>query len=936
MRAINTIIFTIFLCFNYQAFSQVSQADSSTVLAHELEGMEVQQAINLGYNYSTINATTTSVVHLTRKDFNHGNIYDPWQLIAGRVPGLSITRAGNNPNAPFDIRLRGISTIYGSERPLVVLDGVAGIDINQVDPNDIESITVLKDAAAAAIYGVRAAQGVVIFNTYRGGTEQGLTDITIGSFVGVDNYTLPNIRNLNRIEFIERGGTDFGANTSWIDEATETAYSYAGNASLGGTFGSTQFRASVNWRNNQGIIKGIDNTRLNSRITVGHSAINDRLRLNLTAVANTREFSEKNLEIFKYAMIYNPTAPVYSDENVEQVGPYFQRNLFDFYNPIALRDQQLFGGKRDDLMVSVNGSFDITENLVAFISYTQDRYNSVNNEFYSRKDFQTGGGSPFSNVGGIGEKAQNERLNKVITGTIKYKVTISPTLFINAFAGLEQVNRSNEGFNVRVRQFLFDANTWNNLGAGAIRDGFQTDLNSFKYQDKLNSAFLGFGLNHKDTYFLNASIRSDGYSGFGDNQKTAFSPSISAGVQLANIFDIPDQNSLKLRFSYGVSGGLPARPDLAIGVFENGVKRDLDGDPNTTDDIYIEPNQFHNNNPELKREERVETNIGIDFSFAQNKITGSIDYYDRKINDLLFALITPIGAPSEFDPSQFYTAPAVWANLVDLSSAGVEFMISYNDVQLGQAKWTTSLNYTAYQETVIESLSTENGSGFEFIRYGNRVIGSSLPPVIEHRVGQSFGNIWGPQFIGVDENGNAIYNPLDPSNTPEYSTIGNGLPSAQLGWHNRFVLNKWDLSFLLRGTFGHDVINTFRNFYEHEDPGSNTWNSVVTDKTIRIVSPPVFSDNSVENASYLRLDNLQLAYQFDTSSDWLTKFRIYFAAQNLFAITDYAGVDPEVRWNYNRFGRINDINQNLAPGIEGRSTYFPTRTFLIGVEIGLR
>ena len=921
-------LFRIFLFLSIST-GLCAQTDS-LLLIDQVEGVKIQPSVNTGYSYLTSDQIATSIVTLSRNDFNKGNIYNPWQLIQGRVPGLSITRVGNNPNADFDVRMRGLSTINSDATPLIVIDGVAGMDINQLDPNDVASITILKDAAAAAIYGTRAATGVVIFNTLKKGSVNGVTDISIGSYVGIDNYVLPNIRNLTANEYIARGGTDYGANTDWIEEVTETAISKAANASVGGAFGNAHFRASANWRSNQGIVEGVENERLNTRLSLGHSLVNGRLRVNASAAVNSSEYSDNASDIFTYAMIYNPTAPVYAYDRLVEVGPYFQQDLYDFYNPIALRDQQLFGGKREDLLVSFRGEFDLLHNLTTSLVYTQNSASSLYGQFYSLKDFQIGSFSQ-----GIAKRTTDDQRNEVFTGTLRYIEQLNAQIGVQALVGVERQVRGNEGFGAEVRQFLFDANTWNNLGAGAIRDGANTDVYSYKSEDVLNSVFARVNLNFNDTYYLGATLRSDAYSGFGANNKTGYFPSISAAIELTNLFDLSNTDQLKLRVSYGVNGGLPDRPDLSLGLYENGPRKDLDLDPNTTDDVIVEPVQTTNPNPELKWEERREFNLGLDFSFANSKLTGSLDIYNRTIKDGIGRLVMPIGTPNEFIPGQFNSASATWANIFDFKSGGFEAMISYNKAQLGPVQLTTSINFTAYQETRIESMKTENGTGYDFIRSGYRFVGSSSPPLIEHREGQAFGNIWGPRFVGLDDNGNAIHEPANTTNTDEYSIIGNALPKGQLGWYNQFELKHWTLSFFFRGTFGHDLVNTFRNLYENEHQFSNTWNSIVTDKDLGLTSAPVFSDLYVEDASYLRLDNLQLAYDFHLDNEWMPKLKLYFAAQNLFTITNYAGVDPEVRW-YNAWPSPNLREDTLAPGIERRSTYFPSRTFLIGFEIGLK
>ncbi|MHA7099727.1 SusC/RagA family TonB-linked outer membrane protein [Roseivirga pacifica] len=893
---------------------------------------QLDEVVVVGYGSQEKKEITSSVVSVKPEDFNKGNVSNPTQLLAGKVAGLSVTRPGGDPNGGFNIRLRGVSTFGANSSPLIVLDGVPGADLSNVDPNDIASIDVLKDGSAAAIYGARGSSGVILITTTKAGSEQGVTDISFGSFMSIDNKVLNKMEVLSADEFVSRGGTDFGSDTDWMDVITQTGLSYSTNASVSGSFGGTSYRASVNWRKNNGIIKGVDNERLNTRLNLNHSAIDDRLRLNVNLSLTNGEYNRKNNQLFRYAMIYNPTAPVYASDRLEQVGPYFQRDLFDFYNPEAIRKQQLFGGTSKTFLTTYRAEFDILENLTVSAQYTQDRFTGLNGEYYSRKDLQTGFGNR-----GIAQRTTDDRFTQIITGTLNYSTTLSDDLNMTLLGGLEQQTRTYEGFGTRVRQFLFDEFTWNNLGAGAIRLGNQTNIYSYKSRDILNSAFFRANFNFQGAYFLSASVRSESFSGFGENEKTGYFPAISAGAELTEIADLGPVNSLKLRASYGITGALPPDSDLALPIFENGGRIDLDGDVTTTDDTYVAPSQQQNPNPELKWETKKEFNVGFDFALFDSKITGTVDYYQRNVEDLLFPITVPVGAPNPFDPGNFNTATTTWVNLADLKSGGFEFAASFNGVNLGPVMWTPSVNFTIYDKTQIESLSVTDGLGFEFIRPGGSAPGSpgqNDNATIENRVGSTLGNFWGPRLLSIDENGvwtlSAEIDEID-----QFEIIGNGLPKGDFGWNNSFMYGNWDFSFFLRGSFGHDLFNSFRDFYENQDTGSNTWNSVVTDKTEYITSSPQFNDTHIEDATFIRLDNLQLGYNIPTRSEYLSNLRVYVAAQNVFTITNYTGIDPEVRWvDQEQSGDA--IGAALTPGIERRDTYLPTRTFTIGFNVNIK
>jgi len=886
------------------------------------------EVVVVGYGSQEKKEITSSVASIKPENFNKGNISNPTQLLQGKVAGLSITRPGGNPNSGFAIRLRGLSTFGANASPLIVLDGVPGADLQNIDPNDIQSIDVLKDGSAAAIYGARASSGVILITTTKAASNEAQTNITLNSFVSFDDKA-NTIDVLSADEFVARGGTDFGSDTNWIDELTQTGVSYATNLSVSGSFGNTAYRAAVNWRQNEGIIKGVNNERLNTRLNLSHSAINDRLRLTFNISMTNSQDDSRNLEAFRYATIYNPTAPIFDDVNTLNDGGYFQRDLFDFFNPVGLLEQQRFGGINKSILTSYRAEFDINDDLTVAVQYSQDRGNSLRGAFWSRQDPAAGFGAR-----GIAGRNTDDRFTEIMTGTLNYTTDLSDDLTMTALVGVERQRRTFEGFNVQVRQFLFDSNTWNNLGGGAIRVGSNTGVGSYRAEDQLNSAFARLNFNYQGTYFLSASVRAESFSGFGENEKTGYFPAISAGAELADIADLGPVNSLKLRVSYGITGNLPPNATLALPVLGNGGIVDLDADPLTTDDNYVGLRQFQNANPGLAWESKSEFDIGIDFAIFDSKVTGTIDYYTRNVSDLLFNVPVTVGAPSAVDPSLINTASSTWLNLADLQAGGFEFSATYNNIKLGPVSWTPTVNFTIYDKTTIESLSFSPEVGFEFLRFATPGSpGQNNNPIIENRVGQTLGNFYGPRFLGLDENNEYVLS-ADINSPDDFEVLGNALPDGDFGFNNTFSMGDWDLSFFLRGSFGHELYNSYRGFYENQDSGSNTWNSVITDKTPVVTSTPTFSDLYIEDATFIRLDNAQIGYNLPTSSDWISNVRVYVAAQNLFTITNYTGIDPEVRYSDSANG--NGFTSSLSPGIERRGTYFTTRTVTVGATINFK
>jgi iron complex outermembrane receptor protein len=920
------ILVISFVGYNTQEVEIGNQSDIIINLEEDIQSLE--EAVVIGYGSQDKKEITSAVVGVKPEDFNKGNIANPAQLLQGKVAGLSITRPGGNPNAGFNIRLRGLSTFGANSSPLIVLDGVIGASIENVDPNDIQSIDVLKDGSAASIYGARGSSGVILITTTKRSSKEGITNVAINTFATVDQAT--NLLDmLSPEEFVARGGTDFGSRTDWRDELISDAFSFTTNASVSGGFNNTNFLASVNYRDNNGIVNGVSNERLNTRINVSHGALNNRLRMNLNVSNTSEDRNSINDAAFRYATIYNPTAPIFEEgADAERFGGYFQRSLTDFLNPVALANQQKFRNERKTSLVSYQVEFDILTNLTLSAQYSQDNSSDLIGNFWSREDFGVGFGAR-----GTAQRQTNDRQQQIFESTLRYEADITDGLNMTLLAGVGTQTIKNQGFNARSRQFLFDQG-WDNLGGGSIRVGNNTELSSYANEDQLNSLFGRANFNYQNMIFFSASVRAETYSGFGPNNQTGVFPGLSVGADFTQIFDMGILSQFKPRVSFGVTGNLPPNPTLAIGAFGNGNRVDLDNDPLTTDDLYVGIIQNSNPNRDLKWETKEEINFGIDFGIWNDKVTGSVDYYTRNISDLLFQVPVEAGTPNIFDPGRFNTVASTWVNLADLRAAGFEFAATVNALKIGGVTWSPSANFTIYQKTTIERFSA-GGLGFTELRYATPGSpGQNNDPIIYNRVGQTLGDIYAPRLLGYTDGGEYI---LSTDNPDDWEKVGNGLPKGEFGIANSFMYNQWSLNFFFRGVWGHDLYNSYRGFYENGDASSNTWNSVVTDKTPTnplVTSDPRYNSSYVEDASFIRLDNLELGYNFKTNSKNLGSLRAYFAAQNLFTITGYTGIDPEARVNDSENG--NALVSALSPGIERRSTYFQTRSFTMGVTLNFK
>ncbi|MCH7403731.1 SusC/RagA family TonB-linked outer membrane protein [Belliella kenyensis] len=922
------------LVFSFVGFTaqEVTIGNQSTINVELDEDIQsLQEAVVIGYGTQDKKEITSAVASIGTEGFNKGNFTNPQSLLTGKVAGLNISTPGGSPNAQPTVRLRGISSFGANSSPLIVLDGVIGASIDAVDPNDIETIDVLKDASAAAIYGTRGAAGVILITTKQGSSKKGFANVTINTF-GTAEQATGLIPVLSPDEFRARrpSTSDFGSNTNWRDEILRTALNATTNASVSGGYENTNYFASVNYRNNQGVVKNSGRETLNTRLNLNHGALNNRLRMNLSLAFTNTEANDVPGDALLYATILNPTMPVYSNDPDLSFAGYFRPAGFDNNNPVSLINERTNQTKVRNAIYSYRAEYDITDDLIVSAQFSQDVLNTLNGQYSTRRDGAPGGGGANK---GIAQQNTYDRTNTIISGNLRYEKEIFDGMNMSLLGGAETQLYEDRAFGAQARQFLYDQ-SWNNLGAGGIRFGDNTNLYSNATKSILNSVFTRANFNFRNTYFFSATLRAETYSGFGPENQTGYFPAFSAGSDLTQIFDMGPFNQFKLRGSFGIVGQLPPSPTLALGIYGNGNRILLD--PTELNSANVAPRQLNNPNQFLKWETTRELTLGWDYALFNGKITGSMDYYIRNIQDLLFEVGVNVGQPNPFNPradqpGQFfpYTANTIWANIAGLNSAGFEFLMSANDIKLGGGvTWTPTAIFTIYKRARIQDIGAGGLTLPEIRRGVPGAPGVNNAQVIRNIEGQLVGDIYGPRVEGILENGTVVLSTTSPD---EFERLGNALPTGDFGFTNQFNYKNFDLNFLLRGSWGHQMLNSFRLFYEGD--GNATWNSVVTKNTPsspRITSTPSqISDLYIERGDFIRLDNLQFGYNIPTKSSAISNFRFYAGVQNLFTISSFTGVDPEVRWG----DPVDNGFDQLAPGIERRSTYFIPRIWTTGLTI---
>ncbi|MDD4697980.1 MAG: TonB-dependent receptor [Fermentimonas sp.] len=872
----------------------------------------LDELVVVGYGEQRRREITGSVTNVTSENFNQGVTRDAADLLQGKVAGLQITSPSGDVTDGARIRLRGVSTLQNDQGPFIVIDGVPGGDLQTVAPQDIESISVLKDASSAAIYGSRSAGGVILITTKRG---SGLKPrVSYDGYVAVS--TIANKPDLLTAqewrEYASTSGSDasvydrYNASTDWFDEITRDAFAQNHSLSLSGGGSSNNYRASFNYLKRDGVMKDNDMDRYNFRFQIMQRAINDRLRIGLTGSATIRDFRQPNRRNFVLAYNMLPVYPVKMPD-----GEWFDTREYDQGNPV--RNQQFNENNRKN--IQYYGSGDILFNLAEGLDIKAMLFKERRAEERSQyNNSQTEAGR---DDGGYALRENRIWDKHLMEWLLEYNTTFGATdqHGLNAIAGYSWEENEYSFMRAANRNFTTDLLGANNLESGqGLRP---TDVGSARNMSRLISFFGRVHYSYQSKYMVTATVRRDGSSKFGANHKWGIFPSVSAAWGISEeafMDDVSWVDEMKLRVGYGVTGN------------QSGL------DPYKTLQLYGTSGTYYDNgawltayrinqnaNPDLKWEETAMFNIGLDFFLFNSRLTGTIEWYDKRTKDMLYTYRVPTPP---------FLHPDMMANVGDMKNTGIEVALSYDAVKTSDFNWNTSVT-AAHNKNEITSLSDDVYTTSRILVGDAWVRGGSGRTTHVVEEGYPVGQFYGPEFIRIDQDGKYVFRDSEGNETnsvtaEDYTYIGSAQPDLTFGWSNQFRYKRWDMSFFLRGTLGNKVLNMGRMTYGH--PGYLIGANALNDPLIhQLKVVPEYSSLYVEDASHIRLDNASIGYSFKTDNiDWLERARVYATGQNLLLITKYKGLDPEVDENR---------NNGLAPGVEDREYYPKARTFSVGITL---
>jgi iron complex outermembrane receptor protein len=904
----------------YDVLERVIKANENPTFQLVPSSKALTEVVVMGYGTVKKSDLTGAVATIGAKDLNPGSVTNPLQQLAGKAAGVNITQVGSEPGVAPTVRIRGLTSLQGGNDPLVVVDGIQGnMDLlNQVPPSEIASIDILKDASATAIYGSRGAPGVILITTRKTAAGKSSVEYTENSSLDVIAHKLQELNAAQWTAQAEKQGVDVsanhGSNTDWFNLLTQNGVTQNHSLAFGGGTNGFNYRASVSAITQTGIVINSNYKKYIGRITATQKALDDKLTLtmNVNSGINNDVYSPIGIgraaftsNLISNTYISRPTDPVFNTD-----GSYYSDpNVFQYINPYAVAKTVKNDVNTNNLFTSLRGDLDIYKGISAgwFGSW---RKSDTNTGYYAPVASTIATAIDNKGIANISNNHVDEKLMDI---SLSYKHEFGLSHF-DASAIYEWQAQTYNGSFAQGRGFVNDFATYNALQLGDISKVLQGDISSYKNDRRLISYIGQIHYSYNNKYLLTASIRRDGSTVFGVNNKWGNFPSAALAWRIDQEDFMKNQtlfSSFKLRVGYGVTGnqqGITPQNSIALvgqagSVFFGGSTI---------------PNYFYtqNANPNLKWETRKQANAGFDFSMFNDRLNGTFDVYRATTDNLLYHYTVPV-------VGQFFVNN-ILANVGSLRSQGVELSLSYMVIKSQDMTLTLAANGSLLQSKVL--------------KLGGNIQGFDVPtnyvgwgPNAYLVVGKPVGTFLILKHLGKDANSAETVVDRDKNGTIDQGSQskdryeeGQSLPKYTYAFTPSFTYKNFDASMVWRGSGGNKIYNGLRQDLSLlENLGkSNVLTSAIP---LGIQSSPYGSDLWLESGSYLRWENLSLGYRFNLAKvKYISALRLSVTGQNLAIITKYKGLDPEV----------NVSGDSSSGGDYG--TYPRTRTFSLGLNVILK
>ena len=885
---------------------------------------ELNEVVVIGYGTMDKKELTSAISHVSDKNFTQVASVDPSMMIQGKVPGVSITNTGaGDPNTEASIQVRGVSSRAAGLGPLIVIDGVPGGNLTNLNPNDIASFDILKDGAASAIYGTRGSNGVILVTTKKGARD-GAIHTTYNGTVSFD-VIKKELDMLNADEYranrIASGtGYDLGASTDWLDAVSRVGVRTQHTLTLSGGNSRSNYRASIDYRNAQGIDRYSGRREYGGRMSLNHTNKSGLLTFGVNIAPRIAYRKNASWDVFRNAIEANPTTPIMDPQNPTQY--YNFKGQTASYNPVELENLDKNTGTTKlldwdasaklnlfPLLLKNPGKQMLTTQLT-FADHQYDNYNQF---------FRPSTSTLCINSGRNGEASQD--YSKTSIQSVEWITNYSNSFGnhnVKAMVGYSYEYNKYSGLNAYNKDFPNDALQDNNLGSGTFaKDEGEVDMGSYMNDSKLIAFFGRISYDWKGRYMLTASLRHEGSSKFGANHKWGNFPAVSAGWRIS---DEPFMKvakgwltDLKLRADYGVTGNQNFDSYKSLNTMQGFGYYTYNGK------YYQVWGPGKNVNPDLKWEKGKNWNIGLDWTLFKGALFGSFNYYNRKQQDLL-------GDYNVSVPPYLFTTTFV--NVGTMRNSGFEFDITWNAIKTKDFSYTLNV-VGATMSNEFVSFSNSNFVGQDYYD-----VVSPEDPYPFHTLqriekGRRIGSFYMLKYAGVDPQGRWIVYDKDgdmvladnaTDNDRQY--VGNGMPKFTGSMTHTFRYKNIDLSLFFQTALGFDIFNIHDFYY-----GTKNFQGNVMDKAYsknKIVSEnPIVCDYFLEPGDYLKLSSVNIGYTLNINKKFIDSIRVYVTGSNLFTWTKFSGVDPSTY-------QVNGLN----PGATGSRTYYPsTRQFMVGMQM---
>lgn len=909
-----SVLTVSYIGYETQNISVNGQKSLSIVLKDNAKTLE--DLVVVGYGTQRKEELTSSVASVKADQFVQTTSTDASQLIRGQIAGLSVISPDANPLSTSQISLRGATTLKSGTSPLVLIDGVPG-DLNSVSPNDIQQIDVLKDGSAAAIYGTRGTNGVILITTKESKGEMKPT-IEVNSYLSFQKVikTLPMLSAADYRKKAKEGvpgATDNGASTNWQDEIMQTPVKQTYSINLKGGTRSTNYVASFDYTSNEGLIKRSKVESLYPRLNITHRMFQDKLKIDAGLSAFIQKYGiPYNTNVYQSALIYNPTDPV-KDKN----GKWTEYARDMYLNPVALLRETEGDNQGNDYRMHAAFTLNPIKGLDIKWLVSKELYNSFSGYYETKRHRST----VVQNKNGYASRNTTKWTNDMSEFTVSYNKVFNNSHSLNVLAGYSWLQYNYQSAFMDNYNFPADDYSWNNMGAGtALKEG-KASQTSYQEESKLVGWFGRINYNYKSRYYLSMSIRHEGSSKFGADHKWGTFPAISIGWNLKEesfLKEVKWLSFLKLRAGYGVTGTEPSSPYISLNSLNLGGYGYFNGK-------WINLLRASTNpNPDLRWEKKKETNIGLDFSFLNDRISGSIDYYNRKTEDLIWDYSVPIPP---------YISSTITANAGTIRNRGLEISLNFIPVETKDFNWTSGINFSTNKNKLISL------SGGKYSAGSYTDVGDTYAPIQQktHRIqeGMALGNFWGYKSIDIDDKGHWIIEGADGKPKPiadqqpeDKKILGNGIPKWYLNWNNSIKYKWFDLSITMRGAFGFQILNMPEmNYALPVSLGTGNvmykaFDNVYGKRPLANDQEAQYVSYYVQDGDYWKIDNITLGWTPSIKPNkWIQGLRVYGSISNLATITGYSGLDPEVGVS------------GLTPGVDNIYRFPSARTFSIGINL---